>query len=322
MANLLEQSIYNTIRYFDIFDLPVTATQIWQCLIVGSSGPKQRWAGHRRYGLPEIQSAVGESPWLSERIGSKWGFYFCKGKEALVRRRLRRHVLAQQKWKILTRVARVLAAVPFVQALAGSGSLAWDNTTPQSDLDVFVITKARRIWTARLFLLAASQLLGRRRKYWNRKAPDKACLNHYITDDGLMIPDDVQNLYTAVQYTLFVPLSGLRVLTRFFDENASWMRPYVMAPEFPRAGNVHAVTTPRWAKIIKRGVENILLEPIGDVIERYAERFQRYTIRYHTIPGRAGRIALSDHELAFHPDTKVPAVLSRFDVEPGQKQLL
>lgn len=319
----LEKAIFDTVRYFDLFQMPLTATQLWRCLIIDGTGKSAvRWGGHAQVSLRQIQRVLHTSAWLASRLDTRWGYYFLLGKEYLVRERLTRHGLAQMKWKILRRVAPSLAAVPFVRSLAGSGSLAIDNTKPNSDLDLFVIVRQDRIWTARLLLLLVSQLLGKRRKYWNVQAPDKVCLNHYVADAALEMPPAVINLYTAVQYTLHVPVSGAGVLQAFQKANAPWMHRYVMAPELPHVHHLYTVRLPGWMRGLKMFLERWLMEPLGDIFETVAAGWQQQIITGHQAVGRLGRVQVSDQELAFHPDTKVPALLARFYQEQGQRQLL
>jgi len=63
---MLEQSIYNTVRYFALFEMPITIVQIWQHLLVDRSISKQRWEGHGRYSLAEIRNALKDSTWLQK----------------------------------------------------------------------------------------------------------------------------------------------------------------------------------------------------------------------------------------------------------------
>ncbi len=319
---MLEQAIYNTIRYFDLLDLPLTVVQVWQYLLVDESESNLRWEGHARYSLAEVRATLQTSPWLAQRLESKWGYYVLAGRQPLVRRRLTRHALAQDKWKLLVTAARWLAAVPFVRALAGSGSLALDNARPSSDLDLLIIVHPHRIWTARLGLLVVSQLLGRRRKYWNREAPDKLCLNHYLADNQLLLSVDIRNVYTAVMYAVLVPVYNPGGVKNFLQRNDVWMRRYVMTQEFPAAGHNYTIKLPAALSFIKRQIEAILLEFIGDGLEYLARRVQLGLIRRHYHPRQAGRVVVSAHELAFHPDTKMTAILSRFGQDPGQQPLL
>lgn len=320
--NNLEQSIYNTIRYFSLFDMPLTAVQIWRLLVWETHDTRLRWQGQHLPSLAEVQRTLQASLRLSEKVKKQWGYIFLNGEEKSVRRRLKRHVIAQYKWRLTRRLACFLALVPFVRLLAGSGSLALSNTRPTSDLDIFVVVQRGRIWTARLFLLAAAQLLGRRRKHWDEQAPDRLCFNHFITDDKLVMPPAVRNLYTAVAYTHLTPLFGKHVFENFAQANAAWMKTYLMYPDAPVLAAKQAVATASPLLFFKRLIESVLLEPMGDVLEAWAEKIQRRAIERHREPGRPGRIAVSSQELAFHPDSRVPEILRQFAQDAGQKALL
>ena len=303
-----EQSIYDTIRFFDLYDMPLTATQIWQHLIVVQSG----YTHHAT--LREVTAMLTQSDFLRENIEMKWGYATLKGRTALVAKRLRRHAISQDKWKIVRRAAPLLAFMPFVKALAGSGSLAVDNTKRSSDLDIFIIAKEGRIWTTRLLLLFASQLLGRRRTYGERSAPDMLCLNHYITDKALPISSDIRNVCMAMQYVSLVPIYNDLLVRTFQQRNVSWMNTFVRMSAGvtgPSVPHRYTITLHPLVAFIKDQLEKILLEPVGDMIERGAEALQRAVISRHR--GQRGRIVLSYHELAFHPDTKVPGIVRAFE---------
>ncbi len=301
----VEQSIYDTVRFFDLYDTPLTATQIWQNLVVGNSGYDHHVS------LPELQHVIATSEFIQEKTETKWGYITLRGRLPLVAKRLRRHAIAQDKWKIVKRCAAFLAFVPFVRALAGSGSLAVDNTKYSSDLDIFVIVREGRIWTARLLLLVVSAVLGRRRAYGDQHAPDMLCLNHYITDSSLLISPDIQNVCMAMQYASLVPIFEDSLLRKFHQRNQGWMSRFVLSANRPHALHRYTMQLNGFVSFVKEQLERILLEPVGDSFEYFAELLQRYVISRHRSP--RGRIVLSYHELAFHPDTKVPAIVNDFD---------
>ncbi|OGY32988.1 MAG: hypothetical protein A3C02_02650 [Candidatus Andersenbacteria bacterium RIFCSPHIGHO2_02_FULL_45_11] len=306
-SSQLEQSIFDTIRFFDLYEMPVTVTQIWEHLVVSSSGYDHHPS------LQEVQHALAFNSWLVERIGSQWGYYFLSGKQHLVRVRLTRHAIAQQKWKIMLRCAPFLAWLPFVRGLAGSGSLAIDNTKDSSDLDVLVITQQGRIWTARLLLLLVSGLLGRRRRYYDRNAPDMVCLNHYVAQGSIPVSTEIQNVAMAMQYACLVPIYGDYAVRKFMQRNAFWIDQHVRMPVHPDVRHAYTIVPSGIARFLKREMESLLSEPLGDYIEEMAEYFQRWMVRRHQDFSRPGRIALSSSELAFHPDTKMPAIVQAFE---------
>lgn len=296
------QSVFDTIRFFDLYDMPVTATQVWERLVVSKSG----YAHHPS--LQEVQQAlVG-----MEGIEMKWGYYFLQGKSHLVRQRLVRHAIAQDKWKILLRCAPFLAWVPFVRSLAGSGSLAQDNTKVSSDLDVLVIVREGRIWTTRLLLLIVTSVLGRRRKYYDRNAPDMVCLNHYIAESSLPVASAIQNVAMAMQYASLVSLYYDHGIRNFKQRNAVWIDGHVRFPVQPDVRHKYTILLGGIAAFFKHQLELLLQEPLGDYIEEMAEYIQRWMVKRHQDFSRPGRIALSSSELAFHPDTKIPAIVRLF----------
>ncbi|MDA1169314.1 MAG: hypothetical protein O3A36_03175 [bacterium] len=301
----LEQSILDTIRFFDLYDMPVTATQIWQNLVVANSHDEHHVL------LREIQASIATSEFLREKIATKWGYSTLTGRQDLVVKKLRRHAISQDKWKIVQRCASFLACVPFVRALAGSGSLAVDNTKYSSDLDIFVVAQEGRIWTVRLFLLGVSALLGRRRTYGEAYAPDMLCINHYITNKSLLISPDIQNVCMAMQYASLIPIYNDSLIREFHQRNSGWMNRFLRTSPRPHNEHQYTVKIRSMFLFLKYQAEKLLLEPVGDMVEYLAEHLQRHVIMSHK--SSRGRIVLSYHELAFHPDTKVPAIVKAFD---------
>lgn len=316
----LEHSILRTIRYFDLFAQPLTTVQIWRSLIVADDHDKHfRWAGQRLPRLHEVRDTLQTSAWLASHLETQWGYYALTGKKDLIPARLVRHAIAQQKWKLTQRIVRWLRLVPFVRLLAISGSLATAQPHAQSDLDLLVVTAPGRIWSARLGLLLVTQLLGRRRHHWHRHAPDKICLNHYLTADALTLVPEIRNLYTALLYQRLIPLTGAPLYETFQQANARWIKRFVMYPAIPALPAVQTLADRNYIHRIQATLEWV----VGATqIERWAERLQRRTIAQHTAPDQHGRITLSPTELAFHPDTKVPGLLDRFRQDEGQRTLL
>jgi predicted nucleotidyltransferase len=320
-TNQLATAIYHTIRYYDLFNQPVTAVQIWRSLIVESFQSHLRWAGRHVYSLKSIQASL-ISMRVAKRIESKWGYFFLKGKAGNVTERMHRLHEAQDKWKLTQRLIKFVSIAPFVKGIAMAGSLAEGNTRADSDLDVLVIATRGRIWTARLILIMLAQLTGHRRKHWDDRAPDKLCLNHYITDNALAVNKQIRNLYTAISYRHLIPIYGQAAFEEFYQANVSWQKKYLMYPEPPHIQSSFIVHTPYFGRVFKKIIEAILLEPVGNAVERWAEKIQRSSIARHTLPGQVGRVVLSNTELAFHPDTKVPGLLQYYAQEAGQQTLI
>lgn len=325
----LEQAILDTVRYFDFFQVPLTATQIWRSLIIDRDGHGVRWHRQPVPSLALIKDTLSNSTWLARQVTSVWGYYCWRravpdadNARSYVRRYLHRHALAQQKWKITRRVARWLAALPLVKMIGVTGSLAMFNTNPTSDLDLFVIVAKGRVWLTRLLLILLTEMQGRRRRYWHKQAPDKICLNHYISDDQLLMNPAIHNIYTAVSYHQLVLLSGQSTYQCWQQSNETWLKRWLMFPPVRPIKSRLAFSENYLHQLVKKLTESVLLELPGDVLEKLAEKVQRYFITKHSIYHQYGRINLSSSELAFHPATKVPGIVRQFQEEAGQRQLL
>lgn len=302
----LERSIYATVHYFSLFEMPLTITQIWQGVIrlPNSEARDSRTHLHWR----DIHSTLHSSDWLHSRLDNKWGYYFIARQEKTIDSRLRRYIVAAEKWQTFTPLARVLSVMPFVRMIGVTGSLALHNTTASSDFDVLIVAERGRIWTTRLLLLLVSQLLGRRRTHWDRKAPDKVCLNHYLGSASLVIEPANRNLYTAFLYSRMLPLYGRKFYRAFLEANREWLDQFVQVPEATLLPPVQAISLSRVEKFIKRLGEVMLAGWVGNVMERAAGWLQRRVAGRHMQPQRAGRVVLTNTELAFHPDSKAQLV--------------
>ena len=300
----LEDRIYRTLLYFSLFDMPLTAFELWRSLV----------AGEDPVTLQDVEASVASSDWLCRRVTTQHGYYCLKNKEESIARRIDRFLVAQHKWKLTCRLTRLLVWVPGVEMIAASGSLALYNTNPSSDLDIFIITQPGRIWTVRLLLLVVTQLTGRRRTYrnWQDSAPDLLCLNHYLTTQHLTIDPSIRSMYTAMLYTHLVPLFGYTVYKRFMAANESWLKTYVTFPQGLSQPLLQLTTWGVWATDAKQFLNTLLASPLGAWVEQLARLVQRRVIERHSVFPAAGRVVVSDNELAFHPGDKAQTIVAHF----------
>lgn len=147
MATDLERTIYEVIAYFTFFEYPVTSFEVF----------KWQMRPERPYSLGEIELSLASSPWLTERITTKDGFFCLRLGGQLREQVARRHERYQNaivKYRKLFRVVRYLRRLPGVAGVAICNSLAFHHTRPESDIDLFVITDAGQVWSTRLLAVA------------------------------------------------------------------------------------------------------------------------------------------------------------------------
>ena len=103
---------------------------------------------------------------------------------------------------------RLLCALPFTRLVALSGSVAHLNLEPDGDLDLFIVTRGRRVWTVTVAVLLLTKLLRRRRV---------VCANFVLADSHLAL--EPQDLFTANQVLHLKPLIGEELLDAFLAAN-------------------------------------------------------------------------------------------------------
>lgn len=212
--NNLKLAIFRTLTWFDLFNYPLTAYEVWQSLEF-----KAEFRVVQEYlnGINETE-AVKEPPALAPATGSnqaqnlwsnKDGFYFLPGREEIIRTRLTRYNETDKKFKIALRVGRLFSFFPFVKLIAVSNIIGAHNLRAESDIDLFIVTAKNRIWLTRLFLAGLAKVLNLRP---NKKTKqNKICLSFYVSDDNLNLETlklDTQDLYFNFWLAGLVPIYG------------------------------------------------------------------------------------------------------------------
>ena len=114
-----------------------------------------------------------------------------------------------------------LAILPFLNAIAITGSVAMNKATKASDLDLLIIVKPGRIWTTRILAMIVTQFFGKRR--YGKKVTDRICLNYFIVD-GAEAP--IQNIASANMLASARPILSKENFAAFISRNR-WMEKFL-----------------------------------------------------------------------------------------------
>lgn len=203
----LERSIYGILAFFDLFDHPLTLSELEKFVSVSQN---------------DILACISSS----DKISHLDGFYFLKGREAIVSIR-KSHFLHQEKlWRKVRRFVFLFRWVPFVKMLAVCNRLAYSAARPASDIDFFVVTKSGRLFLARAFFMFFLAIFGIR--LHGGKMPGKFCLSFLVSEDAInfepirLRPQDV---YLAYWSATLCPLFGHEIYRKFLSENL-WLREF------------------------------------------------------------------------------------------------
>jgi hypothetical protein len=209
--NLLH-SVFHTLAYADVFDYPLTASEVY------------RYLTSRKATLQEVTRAVSDET-LFARVGE---YFTLQGREQIVEIRKRRAKISAQLWPKAARYGQFIASLPFVRMVAVTGSLAMNNTDEGKDLDYMIVTAPNRLWTCRAFSLLIARFA--------KLEGVRLCPNYLVTTNALELKE--RSLYVAHELAQMVPLSGVEIYSEMRRIN-SWVADYLpnalMEPEISRA---------------------------------------------------------------------------------------
>ena len=300
----MRQAVLATLAYYDILDFPLKAEEVFNCLIKVNGDDSDKPTPI------DIRCALDQLV-LEKIISAANGYYFLSDREYLVPLRLKKEKISRRKMVRARRAVRWLAFVPYVEAVFASGSLGLGNCDELSDLDVLVITKHGRIWTARLLITGFLSVFGLRRKPRQKIAPDKICLNHYITDASLTIP--FHSIYNAQTYLNLKPLLVCDPgLFAEFQKKNPWIGDFLYHPW--QVGYDPAITI-RLSRFA-RAVSAILKIFFPAWLEGRVKRYQIRRITHNPLTSHpVGHVVYDDEQLAFHPDSPEPVILEKYQAK-------
>jgi hypothetical protein len=200
----LDPSIVRTLLYYEIFEHPLTADELFY-LLPRNSISKSDLTGVLERLVRSGTVAAGDGfYWLGPSAGS------------LAEVRLKRTRLARRRLVIARFMAGVIKHFPFVRAVFISGDLSKGVANPKSDIDYVVVTEPGRLWICRSLLVAFKKVfLLNSKKYF--------CLNYYLDSDHLSLDD--RNYYTATEVAHLKPLFNTAVYLRYMNANG-WIRSF------------------------------------------------------------------------------------------------
>ena len=202
--NSLEQAILRTLLYYDIWEYPLTARELHCFLPVNGLNFDQ---------FADLVARDG----AGDRVRSKDGYFYVstRGPE-IVKTRLTREQDAKQLWKMARFSMHVIKRFPFVRGVFISGDLSKNATTPESDVDFFLVTCPERVWISRTFLILFKKVfLFNQKKYF--------CLNNFTAQDRLDL--DEQNLFLATEVAHLKPLFNSTLHREYLAHN-QWIKKF------------------------------------------------------------------------------------------------
>ena len=283
-----ELAIARSVVYASLFDYPLTLAQLRQTLIESIQTPSHVLATYN-----------GSAP-LQEAIEFRDGFFFPKGRADLIAERRRRETRSRLFLRRHRLLLQLACALPGVRMVALSGSIAHLNLEGTGDLDLFIVTRGRRVWSTTVAVLILAKLLRRRRI---------VCANFVVADTRLVL--EQQDLFAASQVIHLKPLVGRDVLLQLLDKNPFVFRFY---PNFHAADAASLPFRPsRVLAWMKPVLESVLapVTPLGEMVCRSA--YRAYLRRRAATWRSPDQVRLQADCLKLHTQSHRQSVLERFD---------
>ncbi|MFN7977483.1 MAG: hypothetical protein U0P30_05060 [Vicinamibacterales bacterium] len=282
----LDDAILQAVTYAALFDYPLTLAQLRETLPLAA-------------GEEAVAARLASSEWLRAVVSDRGGLVYPAGRDDLPGIRRRREAITLPRLRGDAPAIAFVSGLPFVRAVAISGSLAHlnaDDGEATGDLDLFVVTAPGRVWMVTVVALVVARLRG-----WRRRL----CLNYVVSERALEVPST--DLFTANQIVHLRPLSGEATYRRFLDANPCVGTHY---PNFvPRPAEAAPVDDGVGAAVLRAclTVAAPVLEPLSRAL--YGWHLRRRSARWTTRDG----VRLDAECLKLHTSSHRDGVLRRYE---------
>ncbi len=197
-----EKGILRALLYFDIFNYPLTETEIEEF----SPLPKG----------DDLRSSLDSL--VDQRVIYRFDqYYTLHNQYPLITRRVLGNRQAERQLKVARRISQYISMFPFVRAVLLSGSISKGYMDEQSDIDYFIITEPGRLW-----LVRSAMAFIRRVFFLNSRK--YLCTNYFIDSQSLEISE--KNIFTAIEIATLKPMYGKSCIHTFQTVN-QWSRKYL-----------------------------------------------------------------------------------------------
>lgn len=246
----IELSILKTLAFFDIFGRPLTLEEIWQFLYKLKASQLQVLIG-----LENLQKKL--------KINKKNQYNFLSKQSSMMEEFAIKQAICQRNWRKVSWVIKILKFIPFVKNISIINSLAFGTSNEDSDIDILLIAKKNRLWTARAFTVLLLEIIGQNKNKWYQAG--KFCLGFAFDESRLDLSEIRQEYPAHFAY-------WLANLTPVYDRGI-----YQKLIE----GNLILQILPNWQlKRIKIfspkavPIEKLLSGKFGDCLEQFLARIQ------------------------------------------------
>lgn len=208
MVTTRELAIAGSVIEASLDDYPLTLEELHQSL-VGSSQT-----------LAEMLSVYEGSEMLQHIIERRDGFFFPTGRTDLIDERRRREARSRAFLDRHGLLLRLVCALPFVRMVALCGRISRLNLEAGGDIDLFIVTRGRHVWSTAVAVRVLAKILSRR-----------CMVRAKVILDDLHLALEPRNAATADLLRHLKPLIGSRMMHDVLSANPFVELLYPNAPD-------------------------------------------------------------------------------------------
>jgi len=203
----IKKSALFTIKFFGLLNYPLTTREVHKYLFNQESLLKETdWA------LKELIQ--------QNQLDKEGDYWVLPNQQKLAKQRKLKQKISNRLRKRLKFVGWIFKITPYIRTVAICNNLAFNNAGPDSDIDLFIITRSEGVWISRFISTVLIQLLGLRVKNLDYD-PGKICLSFYLADNALRLKRIAQDPdpYLLFWIATLDPIYNQGIFSRFLLAN-------------------------------------------------------------------------------------------------------
>ncbi|MBM2820975.1 MAG: hypothetical protein HW405_735 [Candidatus Berkelbacteria bacterium] len=214
--NNIENSILKTLAFDDIFDRPLLLDEIWRFLYKTPASKLQVFMGIKTLLKKEkIQKATSEK---SQNI-----YYYLAGKEKIVQKYFQNFVISQKHLKKVSWIINILRKSPFIKNISVINSLSFNTSNVDSDIDILIVAKKGKLWTARAITILLLEIMGQNKNKWYKAG--KFCVGFAFDETRLNLTKIrfKKDIYFTHWLANLIPVYDQGIYKNLIEKN-SWIK--------------------------------------------------------------------------------------------------
>ncbi len=245
---LVQNDILDVLVYFTTFQHPLNIEEIQNNCV-------------NKYSTEKVQNALTKL--IEKELVFEYNSYYTLSSlvSEWVINRIEKEYWANQLLNQSDFYIKIIKSMPFVRAVAISGSVSKGVAHDKGDLDYFIITEKNRLWLSRTLLILFKKLfLLNSRRYF--------CVNYFLDMENLQVPD--KNIFTATEIAYLIPVYNKQLIEEFQTKN-NWFKAYYPDFDHPIKRKIHSSS-----RMLKKALELPFYGKLGHLLDTL---FMKLTIK-------------------------------------------